>query len=135
MTRTISTRLSEEEIEILNEIAEEENIDRSGLIRKFLIQQIKGYRIKKMAKYYRKGVISLQEAATAAKVSLYEMMEFVEKEHIRPPIQPEKEILTEIKDSTSLMEKNKKRKNVIVLFINKINERSTFKMVKNLKCR
>lgn len=100
--------MSEEEIELLNEIAEEENIDRSGLIRKFLIQQMKRYRLKKYAEYYRKGVVSLQEAATAAKVSLYEMMDYVETEKIRPPVQLEEEILTEIKDSNTVMEKSRK---------------------------
>ena len=100
--------MSEEEIELLNEIAEKENIDRSGLIRKFLIQQMKRYHLKKFAEFYRKGVISLQEAATAAKVSIYEMMEYVETEKIRPPVQSEEEILAEIEESSSIMKKSRK---------------------------
>ena len=104
MTKTISTRLSEEEIKELDEITEIEKIDRSALIRKLLLQQLKQYRMKKMAEYYRKGVTSLQEASTAAKVSLYEMMDYVEKEKIRPPPQKEEEILEELKQSNRLME-------------------------------
>jgi hypothetical protein len=40
--------------------------------------------MKKSAESYRNGTLSLQEAATAAKVSIYEMMEFIEKHQIYP---------------------------------------------------
>ena len=40
MTDVVSTRLDEKEIEELNEISERERIDRSSLIRKFLLAQI-----------------------------------------------------------------------------------------------
>ena len=102
MTKIVSTRLNEEEVKILNKIAKLENVDRSGLIRKFLLQQIKEYNIRKMAEFCRKGVISLQEAATAATVSLYEMMDYVQKEKIYFPSQSEDEILNEIKESEEI---------------------------------
>ncbi len=95
MTKTISTRLKDEEIKRLTEIAEFENIDRSGLVRKFLLNQIKEYNMKEMAEYYRKGVVSLQEAASSAKVSLYEFMDYIRKEKLRPPLQTDKEIADE----------------------------------------
>lgn len=40
--------------------------------------------MKRVAESYRKGSLSLQEAATSAKVSIYEMMEFTEKHQIYP---------------------------------------------------
>jgi len=55
--------------------------------------------LKRMAELYRKGIVSLQEAATQAKLSLYEIMEFVDKENIRPPDQTKEEVLTEIEKS------------------------------------
>jgi len=46
MTDVVSTRLDEKEIEELNEISKRERIDRSSLIRKFLLAQIQEYRLK-----------------------------------------------------------------------------------------
>ena len=92
MSKIVSTRLNEDEISELNEIAEAQNLDRSAYLRKIILDQIRIARIQKMADHYRKGTISLQEAATGAHVSLYEMMEYVEREQIRPPIETPQEM-------------------------------------------
>jgi predicted HTH domain antitoxin len=105
MTKTVSTRLNDEEVELLNKIAEEENIDRSSLIRKFVLDKMKFYKIQQMAKYYQQGVVSLQEAATQAKVTIYEMMAYLQKENIHPPPQEEQEIRDEIAKGHELMRK------------------------------
>ena len=73
MSKTISTRLEDSEVEKLDKITKIEKIDRSSLIRKFLLEQIKIYEMKRVSEYYRKGLMSLQEAATEAEVSLYEI--------------------------------------------------------------
>lgn len=99
MSKTVSTRLDNEDAEKLEKIAEKESLDRAALIRKFILQKLKEYDIKEMADLYQKGVVSLQEAATQAKVTLYEMMEYVQKENIHPPDQPKEEILSEIEKS------------------------------------
>ena len=83
MTDVVSTRLDEKEIEELNQISEKERIDRSSLIRKFLLTQIEEYRLKEESEKYRKGFVSLAEAAILAKVSIYKMMEYVEREKIQ----------------------------------------------------
>ena len=84
MSKLISTRLSEEEIQELNDVAKLENIDRSTLIRKILTEKVKEIRMKKMGELYHNGTISMQEAATAAKVSVYEMMDYLHRNQIRP---------------------------------------------------
>ncbi|MBA7514480.1 hypothetical protein ES705_06510 [subsurface metagenome] len=99
MSKTISTRIDDEYVKKLEEIAKRENIDRSALIRKFILQMLKEYELKRMAELYRKGIVSLQEAATQAKLSLYEIMEYVQKENIQPPDQTKEEVLTEIEKS------------------------------------
>lgn len=99
MSKTISTRIDDEYVKKLEEIAKRENIDRSALIRKFILQMLKEYELKRMAELYRKGIVSLQEAATQAKLSLYEIMEYVKKENIHPPDQTKEEILLEIEKS------------------------------------
>jgi predicted HTH domain antitoxin len=99
MSKTISTRIEDEDAEKLEKIAKKENIDRSALIRKFILQKLKEYEIKQMTELYQKGIVSLQEAASQANVSLYEIMEYVQKENIRPPDQAKEEIIAEIEDS------------------------------------
>ena len=99
MSKTISTRINEEDAKKLEKIAEKENIDRSALVRKFILQKLKEYEIKQMTELYQKGIVSLQEASSQANVSLYEIMEYVQKENIHPPDQTKEEIIAEIEDS------------------------------------
>ena len=61
--------------------------------------------MKKVSEYYRKGIMSLQEAATNANVSLYEFMDYVQKEKIRPPIQSDEEISKELEEDIDLGQK------------------------------
>ena len=75
MSNTVSTRLENDEKFKLDSIAQEEHLDRSTLIRKFLLEQIKLYEMKKWGHTFQKGTVSLQEAASLTNVSIYEMME------------------------------------------------------------
>ncbi len=99
MSKTISTRIDEKDAEKLEKIAKKENIDRSALVRKFILQKLKEYEIKQMTDLYKKGIVSLQEAASQANVSLYEIMEYVQRENIHPPDQSKEEIISEIEQS------------------------------------
>ncbi len=107
MTDVVSTRLDEKEIEELNEISERERIDRSSLIRKFLIAQIQEYRLKASGEKYRKGLVSLAGAATLAKVSIYKMMEYVEREKIQAPFLTYHEMEEDLKRSKKIFEEIK----------------------------
>ena len=92
MSKIVSTRLNEEEISELNDLAKQEHLDRASLIHKILIDKIIERKMQRMAELYQKGVLSLQEASTAADVSIYEMMEYLEKEKIQPPIESVQEM-------------------------------------------
>ena len=105
MSKTISTRLSEEEVQKLEQIAAKEKLDRSSLIRKFLLQKLEEYKICEFSELYRKGVVSLQEAATGASVPLYQMMEFIQEEKIRSPSQSREEFEKEIHQSLEYLNK------------------------------
>jgi predicted HTH domain antitoxin len=61
----------------------------------------KKLRLKESAKLYKKGIISLAEAATLAKVTIYDMMEYSKREQIRP-IEPDSSELR--KDRTNAEE-------------------------------
>ena len=104
MTDVVSTRLDEKEIEELNKICEKERMDRSSLIRKFLLVQIEEYRLKDAGEKYRKGLVSLAEAATLAKVSIYVMMDYVDREKIQPPSLTDGEMEEELKWAKKLFE-------------------------------
>ncbi|MHA1378116.1 MAG: ribbon-helix-helix domain-containing protein [Candidatus Helarchaeota archaeon] len=99
MSKNISTRIDDEDVKKLEKIAKKENIDRSALIRKFILQKLKEYEIIQMADLYKKGIVSLQEAASQANVTLYEIMEYIQRENIHPPDQSKKEIIAEIEES------------------------------------
>lgn len=96
MTDVISTRLNKKEIEELNQICKKERINRSALMRKFLLAQITEYKMKEAGENYRKGLISLAEAATLAEVSIYAMMDHIEREEIKPPTLSDKEMKEEL---------------------------------------
>ena len=104
MTNVVSTRLDEKEIEELNQICEKERIDRSALIRKFLLAQITEYRLKEASKKYQKGLASLAEAAILAKVSIYDMMDYNKRERIQAPALTDEEMEKELKTATKYFE-------------------------------
>jgi len=108
MTDVVSTRLDEKEIEELNKICEKERIDRSSLMRKFLLAQITEYKLKEVGEIYRKGLISLAEAATLAEVSIYAMMDYVEREKIQPQALTDKEMEEELINAKKLFDNMKK---------------------------
>ena len=105
MSKTISTRMDDKDVEKLEKIAKKENLDRSALIRKFILQKLKEYDIKQMTELYQKGIVSLQEAASQADVSLYDLMEYVQKENIHPPDQSREEVIAEIEESKKFFKK------------------------------
>ncbi|MFO8018065.1 MAG: UPF0175 family protein [Promethearchaeia archaeon] len=109
MTDVISTRLDEKDVEELNKICEKEHLDRSALIRKFLLNQIKEYHMKEAGEKYRKGLVSLAEAATLAKVSIYEMMEYIDRERLESPSFSKEEMEAELKNSENLFAKMEKK--------------------------
>ncbi len=107
MTGVVSTRLDEKEIEELNKISERERIDRSSLIRKFLLAQIQEYRLKESGEKYRKGLVSMAEAAILAKVSIYKMMDYVDREKIQAPSLTDSEMEEDLKRSKKIFDEIK----------------------------
>ena len=110
MDEVVKTRLRKEEIEELRKISEQERIERSALKRKFLLIKMKEYRMKEAREKKRKGIVSLAEGATLAKISLYEMMEYVQRENIHPPPLSEQEMNEEFDNDKNTIQKMKKDK-------------------------
>lgn len=85
MTKAVSTRISEETVEKLDKIAEEEHLDRATLLRKMLEEDIEEYLKSKAAESYSKGEKSIEAAAKEAGVSVWEMVDYTQKHNIAPP--------------------------------------------------
>ncbi len=107
MTDVVSSKLDEKEIEELNEISEIEGLDRSSLIRKFLLAQIQEYRLKESGERYRNGLVSMAEAAILAKVSIYKMMDYVDREKIQAPSLTDSEMEEDLKRSKKIFDEIK----------------------------
>lgn len=99
MSKAITTRIPEEDVDYLEKISKEEHLDRSALIRKMLMEDIKEYKLKKASEKYKKGKISVGEAAEEAKVSLWRMIEYLREENISPPAQSLEELEKEFEES------------------------------------
>jgi len=70
----MNLRLDEDLIEEFEELAENENLDRSSLIKKILIEGLRKERFDFAIKKYVLKEISIERAAELAKVSLHEFI-------------------------------------------------------------
>jgi len=99
----VTARLKTELLREIQEIAEEESIDRSSAIQRLLQIGLKKYRMEKALNLYQNGKVTLWKAAELAGVSLREMMEAIKAKDI--PYQYDLEALEEY--VTELLAKRK----------------------------
>ncbi len=98
---TVSTRLNEDELKLLQKIQELEHLDRSSLIRKWISEKIEEFFMQRYGESYKKGECSIEEAANQAGVSLWRMIDYVRKQNLWPKDTLE-EALSELKHAKSL---------------------------------
>jgi len=79
MPVTFTTRIEEELAEVIDEAAKQEGLDRSTVIRRFLMKSAKEWLIEKCLIEYEKGKITLWQAARRCDLSIWEMMEEAKK--------------------------------------------------------
>lgn len=79
MDRPITTRLPEDFISRIKEIAEKENLDSSSVVRRLLAGAIKEWRIKHSLEKYAKGEFSFGQAAKFAEVSVWDFPDLLKK--------------------------------------------------------
>ena len=85
MPVTITTRVQEELAKMIDDIADREGMDRSTVIRRFLLKAVKNWLIERNMEEYEDGKITLWQAATRCGLSLWEMINEVKKREIRVP--------------------------------------------------
>ncbi len=82
MAKSVTTRLDDKYVNKIDEIAAKKGIDRSALLRLFLINSLRGQSIRDSLENYKSGTISLWEAAQHCDLTLWEMVKEIEKAHI-----------------------------------------------------
>ena len=70
----MNLRLDEDLIEEFEELAKEENLDRSSLVRKILIEGLQQERLNFAIQKYLLKEISIERAAEIARISLHELI-------------------------------------------------------------
>ena len=85
MPVTVTTRVEEELIRVIDEIADAEGMDRSTVVRRFLSEAVKEWLIERSLREYEEGRITLWQAAKRCGVSLWEIIEEVRKREIHVP--------------------------------------------------
>ena len=82
MAKTVTTRLDDEYVDKIDKMATKKGIDRSALLRLFLVQSLKEYMIQDSLDDYRAGRMTLWEAAQRCNLTLWEMVQEVKQANI-----------------------------------------------------
>jgi predicted HTH domain antitoxin len=82
MARTLTTRIEEESLKKIDELAAKRGVDRSALVRSFLLDGLKENTIRDALNAYQGGRMTLWQAAQACDISLWEMIEEAKQRHI-----------------------------------------------------
>lgn len=82
MARTVTTRLEEQSLKKIDELAAQRGVDRSSLVRSFLLEALKENMIQDALEAYQGGRMTLWQAAQTCDLSLWEMIEEAKQRHI-----------------------------------------------------
>jgi len=85
MPVTVTTRVEEELMKVIDEIADAEGMDRSTVVRRFLSKAVREWLIERSLREYEEGKITLWQAAERCGVSLWEIIEAVRKREVHVP--------------------------------------------------
>jgi predicted HTH domain antitoxin len=82
MAKTVTTRIDDQYVNKIDEMAAKKGIDRSALLRLFLVNSLREQTIRDSLEDYQSGAITLWEAAQQCNLTLWEMINEVEKGHV-----------------------------------------------------
>lgn len=83
-TEVMSARLPKETVELIEEIAREEKVDKSTIMDRALDHYIQEWKLQKAIESYREGVATLTRAAEIAGLSVWTMIDVLAKRKIQP---------------------------------------------------
>ena len=96
----LNVRLAPEMIRELDEIAQEENLDKTTVVRRLLANAIQHWRLENALMLYQEGRITKARVAEMAGVSIYEVMDALRQRGLQTQYTLE-EAMTDIKDILS----------------------------------
>ena len=82
MTKTVTTRIDDEFVKKIDEMAARKGVDRSALLRNFLLCGLREQAIRDSLEDYKAGRVTLWEASQRCNLSLWEMIQEVKDAHI-----------------------------------------------------
>ncbi len=85
LVKTLTTRVEDKLAKNIDQIAKEEGINRSTIIRRFLMASVKDWQIEKNLKEYEAGKQTIRQSAEKCGISLWEAIEEAKKRKIRAP--------------------------------------------------
>ncbi len=85
MPVTLTTRVDDELAKLIDEIAKQEGMDRSTIMRRFLSKAVRDWLIEKNLKDYEEGKITLWQAAENCNLSLWEIINEAKKREVSVP--------------------------------------------------
>jgi predicted HTH domain antitoxin len=107
MAKTITTRLPEEYVLGIGEIAEIENLDTSGVIRKLLARAIEEWKKEYAVEKYKQGEFSFGQSAKFANVSVWDFPLLLKEKKV--PLNMDVEEFKEELNTVQWLMKKKKR--------------------------
>ena len=85
MTTTITTRVDDEYVKRIDEMAARKGVDRSALLRSFLLFALQEHTLREALEKYQEGKVTLWEAADQCNLSLWEMIHEIQQRHVHLP--------------------------------------------------
>lgn len=85
MPVTYTTRIGEDLAKVIDEVSKEEGLDRSTVIRRFLMKAVKEWLIERSLEDYEQGKVTLWQAAERCGLSLWEIVIEARKREIHVP--------------------------------------------------
>ena len=83
-TEVMSARLPKERVDLIEEIAREEKVDKSTILDRALDHYIREWKLQRAIESYREATATLPRAAEIAGLSIWEMLDILEKRKIQP---------------------------------------------------
>lgn len=85
MPVTVTTRVDDELAKAIDDVANREGMDRSTVIRRFLLKAVRDWLIERSLEDYEEGKVTLWQAASRCGLQIWEMINEVKKREIHVP--------------------------------------------------
>ena len=82
-TKFLGARLEKDVYDIINKVAQEENLDKTSTVKILIYEGWRGLRLKKALDQYEKGLVSVDKSAELLGITVNEMMKIIASHGIK----------------------------------------------------